>query len=359
MTYQSVAPFPLHEIVGHTNQSAISATGFVIDAASEKAALIFQAPKTGTVNKIGFVVAAHTTGATLECEIQTVSASTGFPTGTKVGSSTTGTVATTATGFYEATLSTGASVTKGTLYALVVAQPSAASGNCAIGDLVNHFGSTGQQNFPYGAAYASSWAMASNARRPLIFPGYNDSTYGFVPLNPPVTAVSSTTFNSGSTPDEVGNRFTTVAPLRIAGIRLAVNPAADGRDFTVKLLDSGGSTLATKTIDTGQFGQSAYAWADLYFDASVECPAGTYRITITPTTGSNIVVGWFTMPSATGIRHASPGGVDTYWTERTDGGSWTDTTTRIAQLSPLIDGLDDAAGGGSGLAANPLGGFVR
>ena len=94
MTLATIPPIALWDLCGHSTQGAVVATGFVMDAANEAAAYIFDVTKTGTLNKIAFYVAAHTTGATLECEVQTISATTGLPTGTKVGSSTTATVAT-------------------------------------------------------------------------------------------------------------------------------------------------------------------------------------------------------------------------------------------------------------------------
>lgn len=356
------SPIPLWNAAGTFYLPGIIATVFVIDAASEKAAVMFQAPKTGTINRIGFYVGAHTTGATLDCEVQTVSTTTIFPSGTKVGSSTTGTVATTATGWYEATLSTGAAVNKGDRIALVVAQPASSPGNCAIGALDSWVYDTSSTNYPAGALYTSSWAAAGSFKRPIIFPGYDDSTYGGVFGSMPVTEVNTSfTLNTGSTPDEVGNVFTTVAPLRIVGARVFINPGGDSRDFTLKLYDSANSVLASETFDSASFHTGWTMWADLLFDAGVDTTAGLHRMTILPTTASNATVSYLTIPNNTtyaGVRHAMPGGVNTYWTQRTDAGSWTDTNTRFMGLVPLFDGVSDGAGGG-GLAGVPIGGFVR
>lgn len=341
-------PVPLWDLTLHSTSGSLASSGFVIDAASEKAAIILQAPKTGIINKIGFYVAAHTSGATLDCEVQTISASTGLPSGTRVGSSTTATVVTSGTGWYEATLATGAAVTKGDRIALVVAQPASSPGNCAIGDLANFFGQSSSHGFPFGAVYVASWAVASSLRRPIIYAGYDDSTYGFCPFNLPATSITlSNSINSSSTPDEVGNRFNALMPMRIVGARLLVNPAADGRDFSIALYNNAGSQLAIESFDSGQFAQGALLQADFLFDAAVDIAAGVHRMTFIPGTTSNNQMSYVTMPSATGIRYAMPGGVDTYWTERTDGGSFSDTNTRFALLIPLVQGFDDAAGGGA------------
>jgi len=352
------APIALWDLSGHMPSPTLATTGFVIDAASEKAGLIMLAPKTGNISKVGFYVAAHTSNATLDVRIETVSATTGLPTGTLFGTNTSGTAATTATGWYESTLTASAAVTMGDMVALVVAQPAASPGNCSIGDLANWFGSGSGTGIPFGANYVSSWAAAASYRRPLIFPVYDDATYGFCPLNMPITAVNNAyTWNSSSTPDEVGNRFNLVVPTRIVGARVFMNPAGDSRDFSLRLYNNAGTQLATRTFDSAQYAGATYLWGDFLFAAAVDCSAGVHRMTILPTTTSNNGSGHVTISSATGARYAMPGGNDAYWTERTDAGSFSDTNTRLMHLIPLVQGFDDGAGGG-GLAANPIRGFV-
>ncbi len=350
-------PIPLWDITSDYYGPALVATGFVIDAASEKAGHIIQAPKTGNISKVGFYVAAHTTGATLDVRLETVSGTTGMPTGTLFGTNTSGTVATTATGWYECTLTAAAAVSKGDRIALVVAQPSTSSGNCAIGDH-SWFYPGQSNNFPKGANYVSSWAIQASLRRPVIYPVYDDNTYGFIPKNLPITAISTSfTLSTSTTPDEVGNRFVLDVPTRVAGARLYMNPGGDAKDFTLKIYDNSNTVVATETFDSSLFASGYGMWMDVFFDAAVDLVAGTYRITVLPTTTSSMTIIHCTMPSATGVRSAMPGGENTYWTERTDAGAWTDTNTRFMGLTPLASGFDDGAGAG-GLAANPIRGFV-
>lgn len=338
---------PLWDITGNgISTFAVASTGFVIDAASEKAGLSMQAPKTGNINKLGFYVAAHTSGATLDCRVETLSATTGLPSGTLFATNTSGTAVTTAIGWYESTLTASAAVTKGDRIGLVVAQPSSSPGNCAIGDLVNYYGSTSIHSFPFGGNYVSSWAAAQ--RRPLIFAGYDDSTWGYCPQNMPITAVTTLSLNTGSTPDEAANRFDVAAPCRVVGARLFLNGAGDSRDFTIVIYDSGSSVVATETFDSGQMGVNGVYWVDYFFDAAVDLSAGTYRLAVKPTTASNNQVVYVTMPSSTGIRTAMPGGSNVYYSARSDAGAWTDTTTQYLIAAPLVSGFDDGAGGGGG-----------
>ena len=350
---------PLWEQGGYASSSAnVSSSGYVIDAASEKAGLIMQAPKTGNISKIGFYVAAHTTGATLDCRVETISATNGLPTGTLFGTNTSGTVVTSATGWYESTLTAAAAVTKGDRMSLVVAQPSSSPGSCAIGFVSGFFAGVNYHGFPFGGNYVSSWASA-NGTRPIIYAGYDDGTWGRCPWNLPISSITPTSsFNSSSTPDEVGNRFNALVPMRIVGARLLVNPAGDARDFTIVLYDGSSSVLATETFDSGQFYNNVAAyWADLIFDAAVDISTGVHRIALKPTTTSNNQYGYFDVNNTAHLS-AVQSGADTYHTGRTDGGAWTDTNTRVAMIIPLVSGFDNGAGGGGGLAANPIRGFV-
>lgn len=334
-------------------------TGYVIDAASEKAGLVMEATKAGNISKVGFYLSVHTTGATLDVRIETVSATTGQPSGTLFATNTSGTVVSTGVAWYECTLTASATVAIGDRFALVVSQPSSSSGSCVVGSVTNYFSPGNARHFPYGLNYVSSWAGNANYRLPTIFPVYDDNTYGYIPGSMPVTAWNvAYVFNSSSSPDEVGNRFNLVVPTRIVGARVFINPAGDGRDFALRLYDSGGTQLATRTFDSAQFHASSYFWADLLFSAAVDCSAGVHRMTILPTTTGNNGTGHMTISSATGARYAMPGGVDTYWTARTDGGAFSDTNTQLHMMVPLVQGFDNGAGGGGGLAANPIRGFV-
>lgn len=347
---------PLWDVGETLSTVAVSSTGFVIDAASEKAGLIFAAPKTGNISKIGFYVAAHTTGATLDCRVETISATTGLPTGTLFGTNTSGTVATTATGWYESTLTAAAAVTMADRLALVVSQPSSSAGNCAIGDCPGMFTGADYHGFPFGGNYVASWAAVG--RRPIIYAGYDDGTWGYCPFNMPITSITPTSsLNSSTTPDEVGNRFTLPVPARIVGVRALINPAGDGRDFTITLYDSSSSVLAQRTYDSGQYRAAASYWSDFFFSSAVDASAAMHRIALKPTTTSNNQYGYFDV-SNTAHLSAIQSGANTYHTQRTDGGAWTDTNTRVALMIPLVSGFDNGAGGGGGLAANPIRGFV-
>ena len=65
-------------------------TPMLLNAASEEAAGVLYAPKTGTISKIGFLTGTVTTGDTVDARMETVSAANGDPTGTLLGTNSNG-----------------------------------------------------------------------------------------------------------------------------------------------------------------------------------------------------------------------------------------------------------------------------
>jgi len=62
----------------------------IIDAAGEKVAFIFEAPKTGTIDRLLFRTLGVTSGATVDVRLETIDASNGHPSGTLWGTDTNG-----------------------------------------------------------------------------------------------------------------------------------------------------------------------------------------------------------------------------------------------------------------------------
>lgn len=336
-----------------TATPSLNTTTFVLDAASEKAALIFQATKAGTINKIGFHVGAYTSTATFEVELQTVNASDGFPSGTKVGSSTQATVSVTATGWYEATMATGGAVTRGTLYAVVLQQPSASPGNFNISAAAGVYQTDNNPNCPYGALFTASWAKS--ARMPSVAVYYDDGTLEYIPGLVPATAVNSHAINTGTTPDEIALRFQVPVACKMGAVAFRMAPGGSTRTYDVILYDNGGTALSTTSFDTDQLSStSANAVPVLFIESEQTLTANTtYRLALKPTTASNQTFYSFDV-NANAILAACDGGIECYWSQRTDGGAWSDTTTRRPLITPILTSFDDGAGTGSGgIKVNP------
>lgn len=177
---------------------------------------------------------------------------------------------------------------------------------------------------------------------------YSDGTYADLPgYWGPITTITSTSFGSGSTPDEIGNKFT--APIAYQTYGAWFRGIVSG-DVTVKLYDSNDVLLGSGSIDKDQV--SAASNQSLHQVIWTQGPISlvanaVYRVTVVPTTATTITLGEFTVPATGGGMAAIPGGATMFRTTRTDAGAWTDTaTTSRAVVGLLCNGLNVAASGG-------------
>ena len=321
-----------------------------IDAAAEKAAAIVRAPKAGVISKVWWRTMNVTTGDTVDVRLETVDAATGAPTGTLlgansnasqvVGSGDDNTVFTT-------TLTTGPTVAKGDLFAIVIVQ-GAVPGVMEVATLQGsasggNGGRWGQ--FPYSALYTTSWAKSSNVVC-MTFE-YDDGSYAQLPGVFPASTLLSESFNTGSTPDEIGNIFQVPFPCTVGGAWVLSSLAGDA---TLKLYDSDGSTvLASVALDKDVRGGQNRPY-EVPFTSSITLTKDTnYRLTLLPTSATNVAMEGLTV-NAAAVMNAFCGGANMHRTERTDAGAWTQTTTSRMWMGVFIDGLDDGVqvGGGGG-----------
>ena len=325
---------------------AQSSNNFLIDAASEAVAFIFQAPKTGSIDAIGFCTGTVTTGATVDVRLETVSTTTGDPTGTLVGTTTNGAQVILGTDdniYFLTVLTLAASVTKGDILAAVIVNPAVSVGNLNIISYGDGVGS----NFPYCDHFTAAWAKTASA--PLVTIRYNDGSYAHMPnsygMSTTVTLSSNAVqFNSSSTPDEIGMIFQFPFACAVDGcwVWLDLDNAAD-----IVLYDSDGTTaLATVSADPDIRSTAAAGVFYFEFTSAITLTKDTnYRIVVKPTTTSNVTLQYFEVGTAAAM-DAHPGGQELHYTTRADAGSWTETTTRRPFMGLKISSLDDGAGSG-------------
>lgn len=317
----------------------------VIDAADEAVCFVFQAPLTGTIDTIGFRTGTVTTGATVDVRLESVSTTTGEPDGL-FDTNTNGSQVIDASDdntWFNTSLTSGASVTKGDLLAVVIVNPSGSPGNIQIS--VND-SSPYQTIFPYTGLNTGTWTM--NQRPPLCSVRYSDTNYYAIPKVYPFSNLSIANIDSDSTPDEVGLYFQVPFKCRVTGFWF-FGSFRVGAPTTVRLYDSDGSTVLTSlTVDDDQMYQVSHSPNRYLFDDTQELTINTnYRLTVLPSTSSDIHVDYFETDSAA-IMDAFDGGQEVHWTERTDGGGWTETTTRRPFMGLILDQLDDGVGAGAG-----------
>lgn len=344
MAIVDVPVFPLWNLIPASGGTFATA---VIDASGEKVAFILQAPKSGTIDRVCFRTATVTTGQTVDVRVETVGAD-GYPTGALWGTNTNGAQVIASADdnvWFEKTLTAGATVTKGDVFAIVISLSGA--GNMQIA----YWSPIHTAARPYGAHFTASWAKLAGA--PVCAVRYNNESYGHLMGVYPWTAATNSQWSDSTNPDERGNKITVPMACRVVGAWM--NAASVLGDFTIKLYDSGLSLLESIDVDGDHTGGVAIVGDyKVMFGTSVTLAAGasvflTKRVTTA--TQSNLFE--YTVPAGLQADGGTPGGGRMlYATRNNDAGAFTEDATRLAHIGLLVDGLDDGAGGsGSGACA--------
>jgi len=328
------------------NYLATTTTGVLSSAAlvaSGKIGFVFQAPKTGTIDRVLWQSGTASGAPTVDVRLETVG--TGSPSGTLFATNTnivTGTVASNTA--YESTLTAGASVTQGDFLSLVWAYNSGTSIQIALG---NNPISPMQLNLPQ-ISTAGTYAIIS-ARAAYAALRYSDSSY--VPISTGGVAYGVLSTIAAYTTGEKGIRFRFAHPIRISGFWSTNDPDVD---ITYSLYADatapGGTAIRSVTIATNRFIQKSPALSQYSFSSSVTLSANTwYRLVGAPSgsPGTRFVIN--TIPSAS---YAAAVATDHMLTE-SSGGSWVNTETILPQIGVIADGFDDGAGSGGGMFFRP------
>jgi hypothetical protein len=314
-----------------------------IDAAGEKVAFVFAAPRTGTLHKVRFRIGAAATPEDVKVSFQDLDAS-GDPDGTpdqyRVVASASVAVGFVATGILSSDgtdTGTKRSVTRGDILAVVI-EFNSATGNIQVS---THSSVLSAVSTAYMDHFTASWAKSATAA-PLMSIEYSDgATYPIDGAMP--GSFANETFNSSSTPDERGNTFTLPFAARVVGMWawLDYDNAAD------LVLYSGTSALATAAVPAAAVRpQNTAGLVTRYFGTAQEVEATTYRAIVKPGASN---VGLSTCTLADAVERAAFWRSDFFSTTRTDAGSFTDLSTKVFQVGPIIDAVDTSTGSGGGL----------
>lgn len=303
-----------------------------LDAAGEKYAYIFQIPKTGTIDRVGFRTGSVTSSQTLKVGLYTMSG--GNPSTTAYGGMVAGTQASPAANtYYDVTLGTTCSATRGDFVALVV------EWNGSAGNLQICAGSpTGNHDFPFVMDFTGAW----NRHHRLGFNSirYNDGSYGKI-FAMPAASIAETTFNSGSTPDERGVVFTLPVAVMCQGIYSRWG-SDSGSTFEVVLYE-GTTALQTLSVDRANLKDNGNNFKKFIFPAGQLLAANTqYRVAFRPTNTTNCQLYALTVNTAA-MLDGYAGGQNFYLTTRTNQGAWTDTTTERPFTGLIIEQLEDGS----------------
>lgn len=361
MTYQPVYDYAIPPMVVN---AATASNSVIIDADGEALAYIFDAQSTDTLTKIGFLTGTVTTGGTIDVRVETVDAATGFPTGTLWGT-TTNYVHTLANSddnvYVEVTLTSGASLTRGDMFAVVFKRPSGG----ALNGQLRFITGLSYQAFPSTNIYtAGAWSAYSGNNSPACSLYFSTGGYSTMKgVNGHVALIFSSnvtvTFNNVSTPDVYGNRFSVPFDCKAAGIWVLAD--FDG-DADLKLYGSDGVTVLASVSNTALTPAIASSGVNYrFFSSDVSLSANTvYRVAIEPSSSTSLTA-YFATYHSSAIRAQSILGAQAYHTSAknpTGTGSWTDDETRVVFIGVMLSSIDIPTGGGGGLASNPVGGFI-
>jgi hypothetical protein len=237
-------------------------------------------------------------------------------------------------------------VTQGDLLALVIDYNTfTAADSIVLGCLAN----SALSDYPMGSLYTGSYS--NEAILPCLMLVYSDGTYAIPDGCYPASAITSNTYNSGSSPNERGILFQVAGPVSVRGmwVRADLDNACD-----FILYDSSNSVLASKSYVSGERASTTGHVHFVSFASTVSLSKNTdYRMILKPTSGSSIVLYNLDCPSANAM--------NAYWgstwreTSRS-GGAWTDVTDHIPLMGLQLAGIDDATGGGGGAGGHVIGG---
>jgi hypothetical protein len=295
---------------------------------------VVEAPKAGNIHKIHWRLGTVSTATDVDCRIETVDAATGLNTGTLWGTNTNGTFpAPYSSGAWATvTLTADATVAYRDRLAVVLVPTGSPSFNIS-SDLGIASGTF--LGFPYKLSGTSGTMSAAAPNGPIVLAlEYSDGSFAYMPGTNPVKTVTNTTFNSGSSPDEIGLYFKFPTKVRVGGFYCIIDLDAD---CDVVLYDSNGtSVLETVTLDKDLRGSTSATLRFQRFASGYELVANTfYRLAYKPG-ASNVTVPDLGYDSAAMLNQLSPGS-DWVYTSRTDGGAWSQINTRRPVMGLMVD----------------------
>lgn len=335
-------------------------SGLVLDAAGEMAAYIGhvwfpEGPGTvktvssagGAIQFLTGTLTWATAGTTVRVGLQDVSASLGPPaqpdevwTGEPYKELVQGTDALSADTWTTATISTGSrSIEHGDLIAVVFDMTVR---NGADSVIVKGLNIPAQHHRPVGALKTGGTWNTTNTVLPNVVITCDDGTLASIDGSIPVSAVTTRTYNTGSTPDEYGNIIALPFDCEIDELYCVVDP---DNEFELNLYNEALATpnqLHERVVDPNQVTSTSARPMTVMLAQHVLAAGTNYAVTIRPTTASSVSTYEFTVSTANHLKFY-PGGTNVYkCTRSNDTGAFTvDTTSRILcglKISKVDDG---------------------
>jgi len=307
--------------------------------ANRMISIVFMCPKDGTINKVG-CYCAQVAGnpPAYNIGLVTVDAN-GQPTANPAGGSAIETYDFVAAGWVWVTLTTPATVNAGDVVAARVwpgiSPPDVDNYAKNIVSLATDRPTALPRHRTFDTDYWSPFGLsAMYDDGEVVAPAYD-------------TLTMSVNVNTGTTPDEVGDRFQVPFDCECYGALLLVYLGAAASDYNVKLYTDAGDLLKSVSLDQSQAQSSRNDLVKVQWDPQALVAGTWYRLCICPTSANSLYPRQLTV-NETASRNWWPEGERWYKCYRTDGGAFTDDDTAIMMLALLLDEITIGDGGGAG-----------
>lgn len=337
------------EAIGPNILPSSSPAAETLDALGEFVEFLFFAPRTGTIERIHFQAATVTTdGDGLRQSIQSTTDGPPMLHNAVIGSEVTH-VTTTPNAWNRGTAGLGADVTAGVPYFARLAAPAAGT-TCNLqirrtwsqAAFPGHLASVQSH---YSVTNTTGSNVAASGMNPIAIE-YSDGTVYFIPNFTPFGVMTSTNFNTGSTPDEAGNRIVVPCGCRCIGLYTATIFSADNGTGDIILYDESSNVLRSSSWNENKNRQATQTPAYLPIEPQILVKDQVIRVIDKPTSATNLSRAHFSLDIANGgarLRDAAPWSGYTKFTSRVDGGAFTDIDDQYAANGIIVDQIDIAA----------------
>lgn len=334
----TLVPLDLELPLNVFQTTAVSYANTVLDATGEYLAFFMVSPISDVIEKIGFRTLTVSGGGDFDIRIETVGTN-GQPTGTLWGTNTN--FVQTVLGsdgniYFEATLTAGATVAAGDLFAIVIRWVSGSA------SFVRQ--QSCNRSFPTCGIATPTYSAGSQAPVTSIY--YTSAGYYPIAGICPFSGIVNTSLSSTTTPDVLANKITMPVTATVSGFWF--NADVDS-PLNFKLYDSDGVTVLASILndtDIPVIGtQSKNYW---YFNPVTLTQGNTYWFGLEGTTSTNSVVTRLDFPT-TAIKSQYIGGsymVASTAKDPSGTGSWTDITDSLFPFGLLFSAVDVGGGGG-------------
>jgi hypothetical protein len=246
------------------------------------------------------------------------------------------------------TLGASYAATRGEFISIVIDYSSAPIDGSNFSSISTFSSSTEDSIFPY-VVENNAGTPTRRSGHPLLAVASATATYGF-----PLENATSTTYSSGSTPDEYGLAFTLDSgygsSFQVGCVGGYFRAAAAGKTYDI-VLYSNATVLQTMTFDTDMLSTNAV------LDRRITlCWPDTTLATLSFGTQYIIAIKPNETDTANGIRvlefnaaqdlSTVAGGTDFHLATRSDAGAWTLDTTKRPTMWPIVKDWTEPSGGG-------------